>query len=214
MDDICILYASEDRQRVEELERALKNCGWDVWWDVRLPEGDFRSQIETELSGAGCVIPVWSTHSVSKAWVREEARYALDIPKPLLPVQIEPCVIPLGQGRQAISDLKGWRGDSRDEKFRALRRRIEKVLNSSSPPWSGKRTLGLEINGKKLTLPAFFRSVSSFETQLRPDAALQALKILNVYCVLASAYDLARSEEKDGIKSALKGLHKNRSIVM
>ena len=39
MSDIFISYASEDRDRVQSLARALKRKGWSVWWDRRIPIG-------------------------------------------------------------------------------------------------------------------------------------------------------------------------------
>jgi hypothetical protein len=215
MADICIIYASEDRERVTYIERALRNFGWDVWWDARLPEGDFRSQIEAELGKAGCVIPVWSEHSVSKSWVLEEARYALDIRRTLLPVKLDDCVVPLGYGGPAVADLSHWPGNPQHPSFRSLEQRIRRVVGSGSRRWDGKRSLAVEVNGKVVTLPAFFRSVSSFETQLRPDAALQVLELLGVDAVLASAYDLVNSTQKSAIASHLRTLHKkNRSVVV
>ena len=35
MADIFISYASEDRNKAEELAETLRARGWSVWWDER-----------------------------------------------------------------------------------------------------------------------------------------------------------------------------------
>ena len=40
MSDIFISYASEDRDRVKSLARALEQEGWSVWWDRAHPHGE------------------------------------------------------------------------------------------------------------------------------------------------------------------------------
>jgi len=39
MSDIFLSYASEDRDRVEPLAKALEDKGWPAWWDRRIPAG-------------------------------------------------------------------------------------------------------------------------------------------------------------------------------
>ncbi len=47
MSDIFISYASEDRNRIEPLAKALAAQGWSVWWDREVPFGrDFDEIIE------------------------------------------------------------------------------------------------------------------------------------------------------------------------
>src|SRR5687767_12032745 len=99
MADICLIYAREDRRLVAALERILTNAGWSVWWDERIDEGHFDRNIERELAGAQCVIPVWSTHSVTKDWVRDEARYAREHNVPLIPVRLDLTTLPVGHGQ-------------------------------------------------------------------------------------------------------------------
>ena len=57
------------------------------------------------------------------------------------------------------------------------------------------RPENININGKSLALPAFIRSVSSFESQLAPDAALTALSLIpNSDPLLISAFDFYMPE--------------------
>ena len=70
MSDIFLSYASEDRQRIIPLVRALQRHGWSVWWDRTIPPGRIFAQvIEEAINAAQCVLVVWSEASVVSAWV-------------------------------------------------------------------------------------------------------------------------------------------------
>src|SRR5262245_25886049 len=74
MANVFISYAAEDRARIEPLAHAFEAAGLSVWWDRRIETGSsFDVVIERELDAAGCVVVVWSKHSVDSEWVRNEA---------------------------------------------------------------------------------------------------------------------------------------------
>ncbi len=78
MSDIFISYASEDRDRVQSLARALERKGWSVWWDRRIPIGrSFDEVIQEALDASKTVVVVWTKTSVKSSWVRNEARKGL-----------------------------------------------------------------------------------------------------------------------------------------
>ncbi len=77
MSDIFIGYASEDRLRVKPLAEALEAQGWLVWWDWKsIPVGKtWRQAIEEGLEAARCILVLWSSKSIKKRWVIDEAEF-------------------------------------------------------------------------------------------------------------------------------------------
>lgn len=95
MADIFISYAREDAAAVEDLAAHLQVCGWSVWWDRRILAGkEFDEVIEAEIQAAGCVLVVWTKHSVQSRWVKVEAGEGR-VREILVPVRLDGCVPPL-----------------------------------------------------------------------------------------------------------------------
>jgi pimeloyl-ACP methyl ester carboxylesterase len=106
--DIFVSHAAEDRARVEPLVRTLESAGLSVWWDRQIDAGKtFDRTIEEELTAASCVLVVWTKQSVESNWVREEADEGLRRGI-LVPVQLEPCQIPLGFRRIQAAQFLDW----------------------------------------------------------------------------------------------------------
>jgi hypothetical protein len=78
MSGVVISYARHDQPVAKELAQYLQSLGFSVWWDIELlGADDFNDVIEAELTKARAVIVIWSEASVKSAFVRDEARYAL-----------------------------------------------------------------------------------------------------------------------------------------
>ena len=57
MADIFISYASEDRNKAEELAETLSARGWSIWWDRKIPLGkSYDEVIEKALGESKCAI--------------------------------------------------------------------------------------------------------------------------------------------------------------
>jgi len=94
MADVFINYARQDSDFAQELAAGLKLRGRSVWSDLDLRGGDlFVEVIQDAMASAGCVLTVWSRHSVSSNWVQAEAQWAMKRGK-LLPVAIDEVAIP------------------------------------------------------------------------------------------------------------------------
>jgi hypothetical protein len=74
MADVFINYARQDRDFAQELATGLKSRGLSVWSDLDLRGGDlFLEVIQNAMASAGCVLTVWSHHSVDSSWVQSAA---------------------------------------------------------------------------------------------------------------------------------------------
>lgn len=94
MADVFINYARQDRDFAQELATGLKSRGLSVWSDLDLRGGDpFLEVIQNAMANAGCVLTVWSRHSVDSSWVQAEAKWAMKQGN-LLPVSIDEVAIP------------------------------------------------------------------------------------------------------------------------
>ncbi|OAN46172.1 toll/interleukin-1 receptor domain-containing protein [Magnetospirillum moscoviense] len=188
MADLCIIYASPRRKIVEALDEIL-SPQWSVWWDDKITEGDYRGEIERQLAQAKCIIPVWCRVSRSDEDVIDEAEFARKRKVPLVPVLIEDVDPPLGFGGRQRVDLIGWNGDPNHPAIELLKKRISSI--APPRPHLLPRPATFEAGSKAAPAPVFFHSVSSHETQLRPDAAVRALSVFGARTILVSAYDTA-----------------------
>lgn len=120
MTDVFISYANEDRERAARLASALGALGWSVWWDRKIIVGQaFDQAIERELETAKSVVVLWSNHSISSEWVKNEAAVAAGRGV-LVPATIESVRLPLEFRRKQTADLSGWNGEPSHVGFQAL----------------------------------------------------------------------------------------------
>jgi len=204
MAEICISYARRSKPTVQKLYSLLcKN--YEVWWDEQIHIGSYRVEIEHQLEQGKCVIPVWCQSSRGSDQVIDEVKFAQRRGKPLIPVRIEDVEPPLGFGSLQTVDLLGWTGDSAHPGIVELLRNIKKLLRPSET---------LTIRGRSLESPTFFRSVSSFETQLCPLSAIKALKIFGSDPILVSAYDVIKDPDAEQIRKELEDYRAGGGTVL
>ena len=131
MSDIFISYAREDRAKVKPLAEALARQGWKVWWDPTIPTGRrFHQVIDKALNEAQCVVVVWTSRSVEKDWVLEEAQDGRerDI---LIPVFLEKVRPPRGFRLIQAAELFDWDGSDDFPAFQALLNDIAGIVGPS-----------------------------------------------------------------------------------
>ena len=130
---VFLSYASSDRDAAQNLAMALARHGWKVWWDRSiLPGKTFDQEIEAALDGAGCVIVLWSRHSVQSEWVKTEAAEGARR-QVLIPALLEDVTIPLEFRRIQGAHLGGWTPSStKHDGFDSLVRAVAERIGPSS----------------------------------------------------------------------------------
>ncbi|HEX9662414.1 MAG TPA: TIR domain-containing protein, partial [Candidatus Binatia bacterium] len=133
MADIFLSYAKEDREAAHKLSMLLEGAGWSVWWDRRIPAGrTWRDVLEEALRSMGCMVVLWSSHSVDSDWVKEEAEEARSVKK-LVPVLIDAVNPPVGFRAIQAADLTDWDGASESVGARQLIADLELLIGKPAP---------------------------------------------------------------------------------
>ncbi len=183
MADIFISYAREDVAVADALARVLEQHGWSVWWDRRVHVGQsFDREIEQAIDDARCVVVLWSRHSVSSAWVRNEAGAGAERGI-LAPALLEEVKLPLEFRRIQAASLMNWNGDPAHPGCQALFAAIQALVDMdrgsndatrTAAPSNmarsdrGARGIGAVLAGLTAALVVVIASV--YVSQQRPDA--------------------------------------------
>jgi hypothetical protein len=157
MADIFLSYASKDRSKVEPIVKALREKGWSVWWDRKIPPGmTWVEMIAKALKEAKCVLVLWSHHSLHSEWVLEEATIGKRR-KIVVPARIDPVDPPLGFGLMQAADLIGWDSNPDHAGFSALTEAIARIV----PPPAERNA------ARQVAEPAKPRTAAAADTKTR-----------------------------------------------
>jgi TolB-like protein/Tfp pilus assembly protein PilF len=127
---LFLSYSHADEAWAIRIVEALKQAGFDVWWDHLIHGGaSFRPTIEAALESADCVVVLWSANSVESDWVRDEAESGAGRGR-LVPLSIDGTVAPLGLRQIQITDLSNWDGDPSSEVIDSIVAAIEKLVGT------------------------------------------------------------------------------------
>lgn len=130
---VFLSYATEDRDRVAPLVRALEGLGWTVFWDRKTPVGKTWPEVlEQEITTCRSVVVVWSKSSVKSKWVREEADEG-ERRQVLFPVRIDAVDPPFGYRGIQAADLVGWKGTASEPAFGGLADELGRLLGEPPP---------------------------------------------------------------------------------
>jgi hypothetical protein len=115
--DVFLAYAHEDKERARRLADSLREKGYEVFWDPRIPTGEsWRSYIFQVLMASKCVVVAWSHNSIRSEWVLQEAEVGKRERK-LIPVLLDDIEVPFGFLFIQAADLSEWRPDCLSESF-------------------------------------------------------------------------------------------------
>ncbi|MFN7179774.1 TIR domain-containing protein [Hyphomonas sp.] len=132
MADVFLSYARVDLAKAERVKAALEAAGLSVFFDVEgLDGGDvFPDVLDREVKTAGAVVSLWSPHSLSRPWVKQECSIGLKR-KCLVPLAIEPLGqldVPVAfEGLQVI-DFTGFHARADTPEWRQLMRALARTL--------------------------------------------------------------------------------------
>ena len=131
MSDVFLSYASEDRNVARAIVEALGRQGWSVWWDRAIRPGSaYEREIDQAISGARCVVVLWSSASIHSNWVSNEALEGQERGI-LVPVRLEDVRIPVAfRGVQAAS-LEGWPASAQEGEYEKFIEAISAILAQS-----------------------------------------------------------------------------------
>jgi hypothetical protein len=103
---IFISYSKKDTEYVSSLVQALRQQGFDVWFDKNIMTGnDWDDTIEEEIKNADVLILILSKTSVASENVKDEMSYALSLGKSVNPIKIEECNVPMRLARKQFIDF-------------------------------------------------------------------------------------------------------------
>jgi hypothetical protein len=105
---VFVSYAHEDRLFAERVTRELESGGHAVWMDPRIEAGQrWDRVIEDQIAHCQRVVVILSPDAVASENVLDEASYALDHGKEILPVLYRDCDVPLRLSRIQYFDARG-----------------------------------------------------------------------------------------------------------
>jgi hypothetical protein len=200
MPDICIFYSEPDENKVETLSSILENFGWSVWWDKDIKNGRWGPEIARNIKTAKCVIPIWNSSAVrDKSITFVEAETSRQLNKPMITLVSEEIDPPFPFGAEHITaNVAGWDCSDGADCVSKIVESVESVLGIAPQKWRGERPSMINLLGKQVKLPCFVKSLSSFETQLDPEAGLIVFSLFpEIDALLVSAYDMCLMENPE-----------------
>ncbi len=113
--DVFVSYKRENDDARSVLVAALDVAGYEVFWDAKLNNDDWKGELRDEINRSKMVICLWSALAAASENVKAEAYHAFGIRK-LLSAPIEDAsVIPTYFKDTNIHPFDGWADESRRE---------------------------------------------------------------------------------------------------
>lgn len=152
MGQIFISYSSEDTEFARRLAGAFEDQGWSVWWDKQIPPGmDYAQVIEAAVTGAQCVVVLWSQRSIRSRWVHTEAAAGADrnIVATVIIDDIPNESIPFEFKRLQAVNLSNWEPGVAHAGFDLLANRIRSILSEPLRPDSPVKRSSASVSWKE-----------------------------------------------------------------
>jgi hypothetical protein len=93
---VFVSYARTDRTYVEDLARHLADAGITMWYDYEIATGErFAAVIEQKIRDCAAFVVVLTPEAVASEWVYREISFATTRRKPVLPIVLRSCELPI-----------------------------------------------------------------------------------------------------------------------
>lgn len=107
---VFISYSRTDRAYVDKLAARLAEVGVPVWYDFKISAGQrFGTEIQRQIDTCAALVVVLSPESVASEWVAQEIAYARYRGRPVLPLMLRQCDLPIELITTHYEDVTGGR---------------------------------------------------------------------------------------------------------
>ena len=132
--EIFISYARSSEPYAEQAANALREAGYQVWWDDDLPAHRAYSEvIEERLAAARAVLVIWSSDAAKSQWVRAEADTARQAGK-LVQLRIDGAPVPIPFNQIQCPTLEAWNGDRSAPAWAKVERSVAELVGAEPEP--------------------------------------------------------------------------------
>jgi hypothetical protein len=144
-------YARADAEFVLKLATDLRSAGVDLWIDqLDIPAGaQWDRAVEDALEACSCLLLVLSPRSIASQNVMDEASFAIEQDKKIVPVLYQNCDIPFRLKRLQYIDFCGDYDIAYTKLVKALR--IHSSENARETPSSKLRSTGMLLDSASIS---------------------------------------------------------------
>ncbi|WP_051105238.1 TIR domain-containing protein [Catelliglobosispora koreensis] len=127
---VFISYSRRDRHYVDKLATHLSEANVTVWYDYEMAAGQrFGAVIQQQIDECAVFIVVLTPEAAGSKWVGRELSYAEAHNKPIVPLLLEPCRVPIEVADLHHEDVTN--GEVPSSRFLA---RLRQLLPAVTPP--------------------------------------------------------------------------------
>ncbi len=128
--EIFISYARSSAAQAGHAARALRDAGYEVWWDERLPaHRPYADVIEERLAAARAVLVLWSADAAKSQWVRAEAEAARQAGK-LVQLSVDGAPLPMPFSQIQCPTIGNWNGQASDPVWGRIEESVAELLGA------------------------------------------------------------------------------------
>jgi hypothetical protein len=149
MSGVFLSYSRTDRELAEQVVRALRAIGVDVWWDQDMPGVDWQQELERQVTELSALVVIWTPASINSDYVRDEARLALSRHK-LVNVLQGVAAPPFPFDRINGLPIDDWNGRDSHGGWQRLVATVEEYLVKASVSKPGELTGALSRRDRAL----------------------------------------------------------------
>lgn len=184
--DSCFLsYSRADADFALRFAKDLCTLGVTMWvdrLDIR-PSENWDRAIERAIRGCRTVVAILSPRAVASENVADEISLAIDTGKPIIPIIIEPCKLPLRLARKHLIDASGGYDEALEQCFAEIQSGGDRPNRHAATPEFARGVNDPEaVTAAKRELAAILGPIAGI---LVERAAARAASVEGLYRLLA-----------------------------